>query len=141
MIRSFDASELSELAAELVRPGAVAELAILVGCLLAAWIIVRLLRGSERPVASVWFGNNIFDGVLFPVLALALAYAARILLAGTVKPAVFKVAIPILISLVVIRLSVRVLSRTFPGVRWVRIVERSISWLAWIAVVLWITGV
>jgi small-conductance mechanosensitive channel len=141
VIRSFDASELSELAAELVRPGAVAELAILVGCLVAAWIIVRLLRGSERPVASVWFGNNIFDGVLFPVLALALAYAARILLAGTVKPAVFKVAIPILISLVVIRLSVRVLSRTFPGVRWVRIVERSISWLAWIAVVLWITGV
>ena len=53
----------------------------------------------------------------------------------------FKVAIPILISLVVIRLSVRVLSRTFPGVRWVRIVERSISWLAWIAVVLWVTGV
>ena len=30
---------------------------------------------------------------------------------------------------------------TFPGVRWVRIVERSISWLAWIAVVLWVTGV
>ena len=63
------------------------------------------------------------------------------MLAGTVKPAVFKVAIPILISLVVIRLSVRVLSRTFPGVRWVRTVERSISWLAWIAVVLWVTGV
>jgi len=62
-------------------------------------------------------------------------------LAGTVKPAVFKVAIPILISLVVIRLSVRVLSRTFPSVRWVRTVERSISWLAWIAVVLWVTGV
>ncbi len=53
----------------------------------------------------------------------------------------FKVAIPILISLVVIRLSVRVLTRTFPGVGWVRTVERSISWLAWIAVVLWITGV
>jgi small-conductance mechanosensitive channel len=36
---------------------------------------------------------------------------------------------------------VRVLSRTFPGVRWVRTVERSISWLAWIAVILWVTGV
>ena len=92
-------------------------------------------------MASVWFGNNIFDGLLFPLLALALAYAARVVLAGTVKPAVFKVAIPILISLVVIRLSVRVLSRTFPGVPWVRTIERSISWLAWIAVVLWVTGV
>ena len=89
MIRSFDARELDELVTELTRPGAVAELAILAGCLVAAWIIVRLIRGRVRPVASVWFGNNIFDGVLFPVLALALAYAARVVLAGTVKPAVF----------------------------------------------------
>ena len=141
MIRAFDARELGELVAGLTRPGAVAELAILAGCLVAAWIAVRLLRGRNRPVASVWFGNRIFDGVLFPVLALALAYFARVALAGTIKPAVFKVAIPILISLVVIRLSVRVLSRTFPGVRWVRTVERSISWAAWIGVVLWVTGV
>jgi small-conductance mechanosensitive channel len=54
---------------------------------------------------------------------------------------VFQVAIPVLVSLVVIRLSVRVLSRTFPAVAWVRTVERSISWLAWIAVILWVTGV
>jgi len=141
VIRSFDARELNELVDELIRPGAVAELAILAGCLAVAWIVVRLIRGRDRPVASVWFGTNIFDGVLFPVLALALAYAARVVLAGTVKPAVFKVAIPVLISLVVIRLSVRVLSRTFPDVRWVRTIERSISWLAWIAVVLWVTGV
>ena len=140
MIRPFDAQELKELVVEFSRPGIVAEIAILVGCLLAAWIVVRLIRGRSRPVGSVWFGNRIVDGVLFPVLALAFAYAARIALAGVVKPAVFKVAIPILLSLVVIRLSARVLRRTFPGVRWVRIVERSISWLAWIAVVLWITG-
>ena len=66
-------------------------------------------------MASVWFGNRIFDGVLFPVLALAFAYAARVALAATIKPAVFKVAIPILISLVVIRLSVRVLTPHVPG--------------------------
>ena len=141
MIHPFDDRELNELVVGLSSPGAVAELGILVGCLAVAWIVVRLLRGRERPVASVWFGNNIFDGLLFPLLALALAFAARVVLAGTVKPAVFKVAIPILVSLVVIRLSVRVLSRTFPGVRWVRTVERSISWLAWIAVILWVTGV
>jgi len=141
VIHPFDDRELNELVVGLSSPGAVAELGILVGCLAVAWIVVRLLRGRDRPVASVWFGNNIFDGLLFPLLALALAYAARVVLAGTVKPAVFKVAIPILVSLVVIRLSVRVLSRTFPGVRWVRTVERSISWLAWIAVILWVTGV
>ena len=141
MSRAFDHAELDELVEELSRPGVVAEWGILAGCLAAAWIVVRLIRGNDRPVASVWFGNRIVDGVLFPVLALAFAYAARVGLVGVVKPAVFKVAIPILISLAVIRLSVRVLSRTFPGVAWVRTVERSISWIAWIAVVLWITGV
>jgi len=141
VIHSFDHHELDDLVDGLISPSAVAELGVLVGCLAVAWIIVRLIRGRARPVASVWFGNSVFDGFLYPLLALALAYAARILLAGTVKPAVFKVAIPVLISLVVIRLSVRVLGRTFPGIRWVRIVERSISWLAWIAVILWVTGV
>ena len=56
--------------------------------------------------------------MLFPVLALALRLRARgSLLAGVLKPAVFRVAIPILVSLVVIRLSVRVLSATFPASR------------------------
>ncbi len=141
MIRPFDRAQLDELLRELARPGVVAELAILAGCLVAAWIVVRLIRGRERPVASVWFGNRIVDGLLFPLLALALAYAARIGLADLIKPAVFKVAIPILISLVLIRLSARVLARTFPGVAWVRVIERSISWIAWISVVLWVTGV
>ncbi len=141
MIRAFDKTRLAELVAELTRPGVVAELAILAACLVAAWAVVRLIRGHDRPVASVWFGNRILDGVLFPVLALAFAYAARVALAGVVKPAVFQVAIPILISLAAIRLSVRVLGRAFPGVPWVRTVERSISWIAWIAVVLWVTGI
>ena len=141
MIRSFDPRELDELVVELFRPGAIAEIGILAGCLLVAWIVVRLIRGRNRPVQSVWFGNQIVDGVLFPLLALALAYGARVVLAGTIKPAVFKVAIPILLSLALIRLSVRVLGRAFPTLGWVRVVEKSISWLAWIGVVLWITGV
>jgi len=141
LIRAFDPKEIDDLVVSLTQPGAVAELGILAGCLLVAWIVVRLIRGRSRPVASVWFGNQIIDGVLFPVLALALAFGARVALAGTIKPAVFKVAIPVLVSLVVIRLSVRVLGRTFPSVPWVRTVERSISWLAWMAVVLWVTGV
>ncbi len=141
MIRSFDVKAFDELVVALTQPGAIAELGILAACLLLAWLVVFLIRGRSRPVASVWFGNQIFDGVLFPVLALSLAFAARTALAATIRPAVFKVAIPILISLVVIRLSVRVLSRTFPSVSWVRTVERSISWLAWIGVVLWVTGV
>lgn len=135
------ADQLSELLGSLTQASALTELAALAGCLFVAWGLVRLLRGRELPEGSIWFGKRIVDGVFFPVLALALAYGAKLALAGTIKPAVFKVAVPILISLVVIRSSVRVLGVTFPNARWVRIVERSISWLAWIAVALWVTGV
>ena len=139
-MRALNADELNDLLGSLAQPGALTELVVLAGCLVLAWAVVRLIRGPTVPEASIIFGRRIVDGVLFPVLALALAFAARLALVGTVKAAVFKLAVPILLSLVLIRLSVRVLGVTFPGLRWVRVVERSISWLAWIAVVLWVTG-
>jgi small-conductance mechanosensitive channel len=138
---TMSTDDLNELLGSLTQPGALTELVVLAGCLALAWGIVRLIRGSESPDGSVWFGRRIVDGVLFPVLALVLAFGAKLVVHSTVKAAVFKLAVPMLISLVVIRLSVRVLGATFPGARWVRILERSISWLAWIAVVLWVTGV
>jgi small-conductance mechanosensitive channel len=131
---------LNELLESLTTTTALTELLVLGACLGLSFAVVRLLRGRHKPEASIWFGRRIVDGVLFPVLALALAYAARLALAGVVKLAVFKLAVPILLSLVVIRLSVRVLGATFPASAGVRIVERSISWLAWGAVVLWVVG-
>jgi len=75
------------------------------------------------------------------LLALALAYLCKRLLGLAGQPvAVFAVAVPVLLSLAIIRLSVRVLSAAFPGSQMMRFVERSISWLAWAATVLWLTG-
>ena len=54
--------------------------------------------------------------------------------------AVFKVAIPVLVSLVVIRVGVKVLQVAFGSTPWVRLLERTISWLAWLAMVLWVSG-
>jgi small-conductance mechanosensitive channel len=140
MLRHYDIRDLDQLALDLTRPGAAAELGILVLCLLLAWGVVRLMRGRTPTPDSLWFGDPIVDGVLFPVLALVFAYIAREVLETTIRPAVFRVAIPILVSLVVLRLTVRALTLTFPNVPWVRTVERSVSWFAWIAVVLWVTG-
>ena len=141
MLRSLNAQELNELVQGLLRPSALVELAILIGCLLAAWVVVRLVRGERGDPDSVWFGRRIVDGVLFPVLALVFGFVVKLLLGGIIKPAIFKIAVPILFSLVVIRLSVRVLRASFPATSWVRTAERSISWIAWIAVALWILGV
>ena len=146
--RPLTPNELSRLADDLLKPSALTELALLAACLLLAWLIVRTLRnsleGGLTPVSrppSVLFGRYLLDGVLFPMLALLLALVARKLLPALGVPlAVFKLVLPVLVSLVAIRLLVRVMSAAFPASRWVRLIERSVSWLAWLGVVLWITG-
>ncbi|HEV7913212.1 MAG TPA: mechanosensitive ion channel protein, partial [Albitalea sp.] len=142
MSRPLTATELRDLVDSLLRPSVVTEVALVAACLGIAWAIVRLLRGTQVKAASVLFGRRVVDGVLFPVLALALAFVARSWLPGLGVPAaLFKLAIPVLISLAVIRLTVRVLSAAFPTSSTIRAIERTVSWLAWIGVVLWVTGV
>lgn len=137
--------ELAHLLNSLLSRTALIEAALVLGCLGLAWVIVRLLRGSAPTPGSTWFGDRIVDGALFPLLALLLALAARWALLhfwrDAVPLAVFRLVVPILMSLAVIRLTVRVLRITFPDSHLMRVFERSVSWIAWIAVVLWITGV
>ncbi|BDI04576.1 mechanosensitive ion channel family protein [Sphaerotilus microaerophilus] len=147
----------TDLLAAVLRPGALTEWGLLAALLGLSALLVRLLRGPAGssgasgtavpavPAAqrepSIWFGEHLVDGVLFPLLALALAYLCKRLLGLAGQPvAVFAVAVPVLLSLAIIRLSVRVLSAAFPGSQMMRFVERSISWLAWAATVLWLTG-
>jgi small-conductance mechanosensitive channel len=140
MLQALSSAELGRLFAALFTPTALIELALLAGCLAAAWGLVRLLRGPLPRRGSIWFGRGVVDGVLFPVFALLFALAGRWTLAGVVPLAVFKLAVPVLLSLLLIRLTVRVLGAAFPESQFMRVVERSVSWVAWIAVVLWITG-
>jgi small-conductance mechanosensitive channel len=144
MAAATTAEELGQLVGALLQRSALIELTLVVGCLVLSWAFVRLVRGRVATPGSIWFGERVFDGVLFPVLALLLALLARWALGRGwlegVPVAVFRVAVPVLTSLVVIRLTVRVLHRAFPDSGLMRVVERSVSWLAWIGVVLWVTG-
>jgi small-conductance mechanosensitive channel len=133
---------LDELLAALAHSSAWIEITVVLVCLGLAWLGVRLARGAQAPAQSIWFGRTIIDGVLFPALALALAFGARLALPALGVPlALFKIVLPVLLSFAVIRLSVRVLTAAFPNSRFMRLAERTISWLAWLAVVGWITGV
>jgi len=134
-------SEFSHLWSQLSQPTALAELAVLLGCLGTSWLLVRLWRGKQVDPSSVWFGRKVFDGVLFPLLALLLAVAMRRVLQGELPLAVFRIAIPVLVSLAVIRMTVKVLGAAFPASQTVRVVERTVSWVAWLGMVLWVTGV
>ncbi|HET7795391.1 MAG TPA: mechanosensitive ion channel domain-containing protein [Rhizobacter sp.] len=141
MNATFDLKELQDLLHNLTSQSALTELAVLLGCLGLSWLVSAMLRRVFKLHGAVLFGDNVIDGVMFPVLALMLALLSSHLLAGVVKVAVFKLAIPILTSLVLIRLTVRVLTAAYPHNGWVRAFERTLSWVAWIAAVLWITGV
>jgi small-conductance mechanosensitive channel len=137
----YDMQDLFDLLDRLTQLGALKELGVLGVCMALAWVITWQLRRVLEVDGSVLFGRRIVDGVLFPVLALLFSLVAREAVHGLMKPALFKLVIPILVSLVVIRLTVRVLSAALPQSRWIVAVERTVSWVAWSAVVLWITGV
>ena len=141
MAASPSGDELAALGRALLTPTALAELAVFAACLALAWAAVRLWRGPEATRGSIWFGRRIVDGVLFPVLALVLALLARWLLAAWLPLAAFRIIVPVLVSLVAIRVTVRVLRAAFPDSHAMRVVERSLSWAVWIAAVLWVTGV
>jgi small-conductance mechanosensitive channel len=124
----------------LLTRSAVMEAAVLVACLLVAWLVAKQLRGANSTPNSIWFGQRLFDGVLFPAVALGSAFVARWILDETLPNAVLKLAIPILLSLLVIRITVRVLHAAFPTSRAVRVLERTVSWFVWIGLILWLTG-
>ncbi|MEY4139122.1 MAG: hypothetical protein RLZZ371_1304 [Pseudomonadota bacterium] len=135
-------TDLQDWLSALSQTSVLIELSALVACGLLAWLLARLVSRAfvERDLNSIMFGRRIVDGVLFPALWLCLAYAARKLLAYTMPLALFKLAIPVLLSLLVIRLGVKVLQAAFNNTPAIRLLERSISWIAWLAMVLWVSG-
>ena len=132
-------NELNELLLELQSPTVWMELGGLALCLGLAWAVSRAIgRGAARD--SILFGRRVIDGVCFPVLSLAFAYVLKVTLVKTQHVPVLKMALPILVSLVAIRLIARVMTAVFPSSSGARALERVVSWVAWGMAVLWITG-
>jgi small-conductance mechanosensitive channel len=77
---------------------------------------------------------------MFPILWLLLAVGARFALSTQVPITLLLVAIPMLLALVVIRLAVKIVRAVFPDSRWARRLERTVSWLVWLLLVLWVTN-
>lgn len=132
-------TEFDKLLRDLSQPGVALQLAVLAGCLAVSFALCWI-AGRKQGKDSVWFGRGIVDGLLFPLVALLFVYVARHVLGDLHGAAVFRLAIPVLISLAGIRFLARVLTMVFPHSGAARLVERLFSWMAWIAAVLWILG-
>ena len=133
---------LQQALAELTPQAALVETAMLAASLAIAYGLVWLLRGARRQegVRSIWYGARLYDGVLFPLAALLVGVIARWGLNEVLPVGLLRLAVPILTSLVLIRLSVQVLRTAFPGSSLVRRLERTVSWVVWGGLVLWLTG-
>ena len=140
---ALNALTLDEFLAALNHPSALVELAALAGCALLAWLAVRWISGrrAQPDVPTIWFGRNTVDGVLFPALMLALAWGGRRVAVKLGLPlALFKIVIPLLVAFAAIRFTARLLRLLFPNSALVKALERTVSWLAWLGMVGWITG-
>jgi small-conductance mechanosensitive channel len=117
------------------------ELLLFLACIAITWVLVwGVRRATLQWDLSVLLGRRLLDGVLFPTLLLGLVFITRAIWAKSHPLWIFDFLVPVCFSLAVIRLGVKVLQVTFKSAEWVRPIERSLSWLAWAAVVLWLTG-
>jgi len=115
------------------------ELLGLLLCLGVAWALTRLVSQAMSGHTR-WTGRSVTKGFVFPFLALVLVFGLRALAATHGPTPLLSLALPVLLSLVVIRMLVRLLTGLFPQSRSVQWMERSVSWLVWLALVMWFTG-
>ncbi len=105
------------------------------------WLAAHTALGQTASLAeSVWLGSRVSRGEMFALLSLALTYAASRIVGQWQPLSVLKVVVPILLALVAIRFLARTFALSFPTSIMARMTERVFSWLAWITVALWVTG-
>lgn len=126
----------------LARPDSLLALAAFAACVVLTWCVVWLVRRAF-PLArrSVLLGHRIVDGALFPILLWGMTFGARAVMTQTHPIALFDILLPVCTSLALIRLGVKVTQAAFGDAPFVRMLERTLSWLAWGAVILWVTGI
>jgi small-conductance mechanosensitive channel len=134
-------NELDELMRDIAQTNIWVEVVSLLGCLLLAYVLCRAVVKAYAPQSdSVWLGRKTFDGLLFPLVALALTFMANYVVGRSQPLSVLKVAVPVLVSLAAIRLIARTLALSFPNSGLARMTERLFLWIVWALTILWIIG-
>jgi small-conductance mechanosensitive channel len=141
-LKSLTIADPSAWLSALVRAESLQVLMAFALCVALSWLIAWSTRKAFAEHAlSVLLGKRLIDGVLFPTVLLGLTFAARALLTDAQPLPMFGILLPVCISLALIRLGVKVLQVAFDEAPFVRVLERTISWIARLAVVLWVSGV
>lgn len=135
-----------DIADELKHPDIVWQLIALTVAVLLAKLVEGIVR--ERASAGIpaehgraWqLGQGSLKRVVFPLVALALVFLARLGLESFIHTHLLTLALPLLGSLAVIRLVFYILRHSFTNGAWLASFERIFSAIAWIIVALHILG-
>jgi small-conductance mechanosensitive channel len=131
---------LLDLWDDLQMPEVIWQVVVLGVCFGLAWLADYFVR--RRPVSedSNWrLGHRGLKRVTFPLVALALVLVARVVLRQWHHVNLLSLAVPLLLSLAVIRIVFFILRHSFRGA-WIASFERGFAFLAWAVVALHITG-
>jgi small-conductance mechanosensitive channel len=127
-----------ELAADFRDPNFVWQLVALAACIGAGWLISRWWLARHHKVD----GGRLHDAgarLVFPVSALVLVSVTKLVLQNFIHINLFRVAIPLLGSMALVRAVVFVLRQAFPKATWLTTWERIIASFVWGWLALYIT--
>ncbi len=141
---ALDLSPLSQALASLTEQTTItdwlAQAGVLVAGLAAAWFIARGLGSRVRPTDRWKFGKGDVQRAVFPVLAFLFVWVGKLVLARWQGVAFLDIFVSLLAAYAIIRSATYILGHVFPEGGFQHVVIRFITWLAWIGVVLHITG-
>jgi len=121
------------------------QLALLAACVTAGWFIASAYNrraSAHTPMDTAQaLGIGGLQRLMFPASSLLLVLLARsVMRIWDESPELLTVAAALLLAMALIRLAIFVMRHTFAPSVWLRSSERWISWAAWLAVAVYLTG-
>lgn len=120
------------------------QVGVLAACILVGWLLSRRYNlrvlGHVPLDATQALGIGSMQRLLFPLSTLVLVMITKSVLRHWQSTHLLNVAAALLLAMALIRISIYIMRHTFAPSPWLRASERWISWLAWIGVAVYLTG-
>jgi small-conductance mechanosensitive channel len=141
---TVDFSRLSDVVTDMASSASPSEwlwqLAAIALCLAMGFYTSRAVCHRIRATPRWKFGKGDFERVAFPLFTLGFVALAELILARYQTVVLVNIVKSLLVALAAIRAAVYILGHILPEGAFLRIAVRAIAWIAWIAVVLHVTG-
>ncbi len=135
---------LLDLWADLQSVSVLWQVGTLVACIAAGWLLSRhydrRLLGHAPVDATQALGVGSLKRLMFPLSALLLVLVAKAVLRYWHSTHLLNVAATLLLAMALIRMSIYAMRHIFAPSAWLRASERWISWVAWIGVAIYLSG-